>query len=153
MIAKRFPTTVSASVVRVTAVQVFVFSVLSLLLKNPWLALILVIDFVLRSLILPLLSPFAFVSRTLVVPAFHLEGRNISYQPKRFAAMIGLSLASLGFIFGINGLLVPFYISIGMLGFFSFLEAAFDFCAGCKIFFLLMRWGVIPPESCPDCHN
>ena len=149
---KRFPKLVSAPVVRITAVQVFLLSLLTLSLRTPWLALIPAADFALRSLILPRLSPFAFVSRRLIVPVFHLKGRAISYPPKRFAALVGLSLSGLGFVFGLTGLIIPFYICFSVLGLFSFLEAAFDFCAGCKIYVLLMHWGIIPPESCPDCH-
>lgn len=152
MIAKRFPTHVSKSVVRITAIQVFLLSGLSFLLQNPWLALILAADFAMRSIVLPRLSPLVFISRALVIPIFHLKGRDISYPPKRFAALIGFVLSGTGFLFGVYGLMVPFYTCLGMLGLFSFLEAAFDFCAGCKIYTLLMRWGLIPPENCPDCH-
>jgi hypothetical protein len=152
MYTKRFPELVSSPVVRTTAAQVFILSLLALLLRSPWLALILVADFALRSLIFPRISPLAFVSRNLIVPAFQLKGRAISYAPKRFAALIGLGLSGLGFIFGLSGLIIPFYACFTVLGFFSFLEAALDFCAGCKIYVLLMSWGIIPPDSCPDCH-
>jgi hypothetical protein len=81
-----------------------------------------------------------------------LTGRNISFQPKRFTALIGLTLSGTGFISGMYGLMIPFYACLGILGLFSFLEAAVEFCAGCKIFLLIMNWGIIPPESCPDCH-
>ncbi|MSX01031.1 MAG: DUF4395 family protein, partial [Actinobacteria bacterium] len=35
----------------------------------------------------------------------------------------------------------------------AFLEAAFGFCLGCKIFALLMRAGIIPEEVCAECND
>ena len=152
MNAKRFPALVQRPAVRIIAAQVFLLSSLSVILQNPWLALILAVDFALRSLVQPRLSPLAFISRSLIVSVFHVKGPSISYPPKRFAALIGLTLSGTGFIFGAYGLMIPFYACLGVLSLFSFLEAALNFCAGCKIYALLMQWGIIPPESCPDCH-
>jgi hypothetical protein len=33
------------------------------------------------------------------------------------------------------------------------LESVFAFCIGCKIFAVLMRAGVIPPEVCENCND
>ena len=35
----------------------------------------------------------------------------------------------------------------------AFLEAAFGFCLGCKVFALLMKGGIIPESVCEECND
>jgi hypothetical protein len=34
---------------------------------------------------------------------------------------------------------------------FASLQAAFGLCVGCKVFYLGMRLGIVPPSVCEDC--
>jgi hypothetical protein len=42
---------------------------------------------------------------------------------------------------------------VGLLTGAAFLEAAFGFCLGCRIFAVLMRLGVIPESVCVECND
>ena len=42
---------------------------------------------------------------------------------------------------------------LGVLIFFAALEAIVGFCTGCFVFGYMMRWGLIPQETCEKCNN
>ena len=88
MNAKRFPAIVQRPAVRLIAAQVFLLSSLSVILQNPWIALILAVDFALRSLVQPRLSPLAFISRSLVVSLLHVKGQSIYNTRRREAEIV-----------------------------------------------------------------
>ena len=45
------------------------------------------------------------------------------------------------------------YVVLAVLIFFALLEAVVGFCTGCFVFGYLMRWGLIPQETCEKCEN
>ena len=51
------------------------------------------------------------------------------------------------------GLTTAAYVVLGVLAVFAFLESVFGFCAGCKVFAVLMKVGVIPEAVCEECNN
>ena len=61
-------------------------------------------------------------------------GKTINAGPKVFAARIGLILATTIIVFLIFSNAVGAMIFAGILGFFSFMEAVFNFCVACKIY-------------------
>lgn len=145
------PFRVNEASVRGVAILVFILSSISLLLGNIIIPAFLAIDFAIRALLTPRLSPLAFLSERIVSPLFRFRKKMIRFKPKRFAALIGfiLALASIGLILaGRQDLSI---VPLIFLTFFSFLEAAFRFCAGCRIFGLLIKLGLVEEEECPDC--
>ena len=121
----RFPEHVSQAAVRAAAGPVFVLSLLAIALQLPWLALVLVVDFGLRVFAGLRWSFLSCAAGRFLVPLFNIRGDQIPYPPKRFAASIGLSLSAL--------------------------ELFLSFCAGCKIYGLLIRLHIVPEHSCPQC--
>lgn len=143
---------ISTTVIKSNAIQVFILSMLSLLLQSIWPVLCLAVDFGLRAFNLGKVSPLTLISKRVVIPVFRHEGILVTLAPKSFAARIGFALTSISFIyyqFGINeGFLIPLI----LLAVFSFLEAFFGFCAGCKIYSLFIRWKIFNEEDCRDCQ-
>lgn len=145
-------TKVSENRARAIAGLVFVITLASLLLSSPWPFLFLLADFALRAFIRPRWSPLAAVSTSVIAPLLRLsEEPLISAAPKRFAAAMGFIISTLGFSFGAGGLTNGLLVCGISLGLFSFLESAFGFCVGCKIYALMIRAGLIPVEYCPEC--
>ncbi len=142
---------VPESNVRIVAAQVFVVALLSLAFLQPWFMFFLALDFFLRTFVSPQLSLLAIMARTVFVPLIKAESRLISYPPKKFAAAIGLFVSAGGFLFGLIGFTIVFVVFASILLFFSFLEAAFGLCVGCRIFAFLVKLGWISDEYCPDC--
>ncbi len=153
MEAKRFPLFISESVVRSVAFQVLLLTALAILLRSPWIALFLALDFALRSIVTPKISPLALIARKLIVPRVRKKRAPMPFRPKRFAAAIGLTMSVAACIFGFTGIYPGFYIVLGILALFSSLEGFVGFCAGCKIFVILMKLRIISVDNCPECAN
>jgi hypothetical protein len=145
------PFRVNEAVVRGVALQVMLLSLWAVLSLNRIPLYILAGDFAIRVFLVPFFSPLAFVSKRMVVPVFRFKKKMIIFQPKRFAAMIGLTLSAAALVLTFTGNTVAAIIFLSLLGIFSALECFLKFCAGCKIFGLLMRWGLVDEELCSDC--
>jgi hypothetical protein len=148
---KRFPEHVSEEVVRVGAAEAFVLALLAVLTRFPWLALVLALDYGIRAFITPRWSILTILSRRVLVPLFGFHGHPISFAPKRFAAAIGFSLSALAFTSAMVVDSWVWLVPLLILILFSGLEAFAGFCAGCRIYGLLMRWHIIPEHHCPEC--
>ena len=74
--------------------------------------------------------------------------------PKRFAQAMGaalLTVAAFGCAIAGVGLVAAVLAVIVVV--FAVLESGLGFCAGCQIFALLMRMGIIPQSVCEGCAN
>ena len=96
-------------------------------------------------------SPLVFISRYAVAPLTRFEQRQILFRPKRFAAGIGLFMSATALVLSLIQLPLAAAVVTGILALFCFLEAFLRFCAGCKIFALLIRLGVFEEDLCMDC--
>jgi len=149
----RFPIFIAENRVRGIAALVFLVAVSALVLRSPWFTLFLAIDFATRALLTPKASLIGIISGKLIAPVIRKKRNPVPFRPKRFAAIIGLALSIAGFLFALFEIYIGLYIVIGALAVFSALEAFAGFCAGCKMFAILMRLHIIPLDSCPECEN
>ncbi|HJZ39911.1 MAG TPA: DUF4395 domain-containing protein [Bacteroidales bacterium] len=98
----------------------------------------LAIDFLLRASDYSKYSLIG-ISSNGIVRYLALNHNLINAGPKIFATRIGLVFSSLIIIaFALHAYLTAFALA-GILGLFSFLEAAFGFCVACEIYPLLYR--------------
>jgi hypothetical protein len=150
----RFPNPVNEVSARLVAAGVVVIALVILVGQQPWLLAPLAYGFVARVLTGPTLSPLGQVVTRVVTPRLHVEPRLVPGPPKRFAQGIGAAVtvtaAVLHFGFGLTG---AAYVLVALLIVAAGLESIFGFCIGCRVFALLMRWGVIPEEVCESCNN
>ena len=77
----------------------------------------------------------------------------VAGPPKRFAQLIGLIMSGLALILFIFSLEEVSMIIITILIIFTFLESFLGFCAGCKVFNILIKIGFIPQTICEACSN
>ncbi|GAB3589925.1 DUF4395 domain-containing protein [Angustibacter peucedani] len=153
MSLSRFPRTVDDVTVRVVAAEVLVLAVLALALQQPWLYVVLAVDFVLRSVVGPQVSPLARLA-AVARPRVPAAPRPTPGPPKRFAAAIGAVMtvgASLTWYAG--GWHLPTWLIGAVMVVFPALEAGLGLCVGCIAFSLLMRAGVIPRSVCEECAD
>jgi len=110
--------------------------------------------FVARTLTGPTLSPLGQLATRVVVPRLGLEPVLVPGPPKRFAQGIGavVSVSALGLAVAADAPTIARIVA-GALVIPATLEAAFGFCIGCKIFALLMKVGIIPPQVCEACND
>jgi len=145
------PFRVNEAIVRGVAIQVFIFSLTAILTGSLIPVIILLADFSIRVILIPKFSLLVLLSRKLIVPIAGFKRKQIVFKPKRFAASIGLIMSIAALLLGLYNIDFIFTITLSILALFSFLEAFFRFCAGCKIFGLLMFLGLVKEDECPDC--
>jgi len=140
-------------VARVVAAATVVIAA-GVLLTGWWAVLLpLVADFAVRASGHPTWSPLAQLSRTQVVERLRGDRRPVAAGPKQLATGIGAlvsgSAAVAALVFGAVGFSTAL---MAMLAAAAFLEAAFGFCIGCRLYALLASTGVVA-DDCPECSD
>ena len=149
-----FPHPVNDVAARMVAGMVVLLSSAIILFQVPWLLFFVAYGFLARVLTGPTLSPMGLLATRVLVPLLGNPVRPVSGPPKRFAQAVGLGFATASLVlYYVFGLSVAAYGALGVLVVFASLEAFVGFCAGCFVFGYLMRWGLIPPETCERCNN
>ncbi len=149
-----FPRVVDDVTVRLIAAVVLVLALVALDLRQPWIYLVLAVDFTLRASLGPRASPLAQLVLRLIRPRVSTPPRPTPGPPKRFAAGIGAVLTSAAAVLWLLGVATPVVLAIGVIMIvFPALESIFGICVGCKIFGVLMKLGVIPEEICLECAD
>jgi len=154
-----FPETINEVAARLVATGVILMSVATLYLlsqNNSYVLIplaLLVYGFLARVTSGPKISPLALVVTKLLVPKLNFQEKLVPGPPKRFAQGVGLifSLSTVvTFLFGFVNFSI---ILISVLTLFACLEAFIGFCAGCKVFKILMYLKIIPEDVCERCSN
>jgi hypothetical protein len=149
-----FPDPVNEISARLVAAGVVVLCIATLVLDAPVLLLVLAYGFLARVATGPKLSPLGLFVTRVVTPRLRVAPRYVPGPPKRFAQGVGAVLSStavvLEFGFGLTGWA---YLCVAAILVAATLESVFSFCLGCKLFAVLMRAGVIPPEVCERCND
>ena len=146
-----FPRTINEKAARVVAGVVAVCGLVALLVPAHWLVIPLAYGFWARVLTGPRLSPLGALASRVIAPRLG-EPKPVSGPPKRFAQALGATMTTAAVVAlaagagGVDALLVLLVAA-------ATLESVFAFCAGCQIFGLLMRAGVVPQEICAECTD
>ena len=150
----RFPRVVDDVTVRLIASVVLVLALVALDLRQPWIYLVLALDFTLRTAFGPRASPLAQLVIRFIRPRVSTPPRPTAGPPKRFAAGIGAVLTSSAAALWLLGVASPVVVAIGLIMIvFPALESIFGICVGCKLFGILMKLGVVPEEICLECAD
>ena len=150
----RFPRVVDDVTVRLIASVVLVLALVALDLRQPWIYLVLALDFTLRTAFGPRASPLAQLVIRFIRPRVSTPSRPTAGPPKRFAAGIGAVLTSSAAALWLLGVASPVVVAIGVIMIvFPALESIFGICVGCKLFGILMKLGVVPEEICLECAD
>lgn len=147
-----FPNPVNETSARIVAATVAVLAVVTVAFQQGWLLPVLAYGFLARALTGPTLSPLGLLATRVVTPRLRVVHRYSPGPAKRFAQTIGavftLTATVLWFAAGLHTAALAL---IAVLAVFASLEAAFGFCIGCRVFYLAMRLGLVPPHVCEDC--
>jgi hypothetical protein len=147
-----FPNPVNETSARLVAGSVAVLAVLTLAFQQGWLLPVLAYGFVARALTGPTLSPLGLLATRVVTPRLPLRHRYAPGPAKRFAQAIGAALTvTATLLWYVAGAHAAALVLVGVLAAFASLEAALGVCVGCRLFFLGMRLGLVPPAVCADC--
>ncbi len=148
-----FPNPVNEVSARLVAGGVVIMTLLTIGLNLKWATIVIAYGFVARVLTGPTLSPLGqFVTRV-VTPKLSIEPRPVSGPPKRFAQGMGVAFSVSALILTGLGYWGAAQIVLSLLVAAALLESVFGLCLGCKVFAVLMRFGVVPEEVCEKCNN
>jgi hypothetical protein len=130
-----FPETVNKHGIRCTAIITLIIATLICIFYNSpsikWVMLELLLDFTLRCLFGPQLSPIGAMSSMFVGV---LEPVWAAGPPKQFAVICGVSMTAMATGFFFAGIPIAGLVVTGMLVFAAGLEALFDVCLGCWMY-------------------
>lgn len=147
-----FPAVVNEKAARAVAGLVVLVAGLALLTGWLWLSAVLAVGFALRVASGPRLDPFGQLATKVIAPRLGAPVL-VPGPPKRFAQAVGLVLTLVATVFLVAGLPVVTTGLLAVLVVFAALESVVGFCAGCYVFGLLMRVGVIPDDTCAACND
>lgn len=151
-----FPEVVNDYAARCTAGLVVALAVVTIVAPQPlqtWLALALMVGFVLRVAGGPRYSPFGRLSVHLLAPRVSSEPKLVAGAPKRFAQTIGLVMSAVAAGLILAGLATAGQVVLGILVAAALAEATLGFCLGCWVYAQLQRAGVIADDSCVECAD
>ena len=148
-----FPNPVNELAARTVAGGVAVLAGLTLATGWDWLLVLLAAGFLARTAAGPRFSALGRFATHVVAPRLGMP-RFVPGPPKRFAQAIGLVLTTTAAVtaYAFGAVLLPIML-VAVLLLFALLESVLGFCAGCWLFGHLMRWGVIPADTCEACMN
>jgi hypothetical protein len=148
-----FPNPVNEVAARLVAAGVVVLCLAILATRELWLIVPLAYGFVARVLTGPRLSPLGLTVTRVVVPRLAVDPRPVPGPPKRFAQGIGAVLSVGALVAAALGAPTLALLLVAAIAGAAFLEAAFAYCLGCKIFGTLVRVGLVPPAICAECAD
>ena len=148
-----FPSEVNDTSARIVASGAVVMSAGYAITGWAWLLIPLTYGFIARVAAGPTFSPLARLATQVITPRLEGPHRIVPGPPKRFAQAIGaIFSASASVLFLLDLSTASRWVAAALAGP-AFLEAAFGFCVGCKMFAGLMRIGVIPESVCVECSD
>jgi hypothetical protein len=150
----RFLNPVNEVSARLVAGGVALMALACLALRQPWLMVVLAIGFLLRVAAGPRFDPLALLVTRVITPRLPVAERPTPGPPKRFAQSIGavFTVTASVLLYGFDQAAVAYGL-IAVLLVFALLESLAGFCMGCKVFAVLMRFGVIPESVCEECND
>jgi Domain of unknown function (DUF4395) len=147
-----FPRTINEKAARVVAGVVAVTALVALLAPAHWLVVPLAYGFWARVLTGPRLSPLGRLASRVIAPRLGAP-KTVPGPPKRFAQGIGAAITTAAVVALALGATGAVEVLLALIVVAATLESALAFCAGCQIFALLMRAGLIPDEICAECGD
>jgi hypothetical protein len=148
-----FPNPINEKAARFVAFVVMVAAIVALATGWQWLLVPIAYGFVARTAAGPTFSPLGRLAMDVVAPRLG-EKRPTPGPPKRFAQAIGAVVTTAAAIGGlVLGWTAFANVCLGLMVVFAGLESLAGICVGCRIFALLMKAGVIPPETCEACND
>lgn len=148
-----FPTEVNDTSARIVATGAVLMAAGYAVTGWAWVLLPLTYGFLARVASGPTFSPLARLATQVITPRLPGSHRIVPGPPKRFAQGIGaLFSVTASVLFLLDFGTASRWVAAALAGP-AFLEAAFGFCVGCKMFAGLMKIGVIPESVCVECSD
>ncbi len=125
----RFAATITATVLAIALVT-----------QNVWVLLAQGLVFLIGAVRGPQFTPYGLIFKNFVKPRLSKVAPTEDVRPPKFAQAVGFIFALVGVIGGFAGLDLVFTIATGFALAAAFLNSAFNYCLGCEMYLLIVRF-------------
>jgi hypothetical protein len=113
---------------------------IALVTQNKWVILAQALVFAIGAIRGPQFTPYGLFFKNFIKPRLSQPGPTEDVRPPKFAQTVGLLFALVGTIAAFSGADLVFTIAVGAALGAAFLNAAFNYCLGCEMYLLLVRF-------------
>ena len=113
---------------------------IALVTGNKWVLLAQLLVFGIGALRGPQFTPYGLFYKKFIKPRLEKDGPTEDVRPLKFAQSVGFLFALVGSIGAFAGLDAVFTIAVGFALAAAFLNAAFNYCLGCEMYLLIVRF-------------
>ena len=112
----------------------------ALVTQNKWVILAQALVFAIGAIRGPQFTPYGLIFKNFIKRRLSQPGPTEDVRPPKFAQTVGLLFALVGTIAAFSGADLVFTIAVGAALGAAFLNAAFNYCLGCEMYLLLVRF-------------
>ena len=112
----------------------------ALVTQNKWVLVAQGLVFLIGALRGPQFTPYGLIYKNLVKPRLSKVGPTEDVRPPKFAQAVGFVFALVGSIGVFAGVDLVFTIATGFALAAAFLNSAFNYCLGCEMYLLIVRF-------------
>jgi hypothetical protein len=113
---------------------------IALVTQNKWVILAQALVFAIGAIRGPQFTPYGLIFKNFIKPRLSQPGPTEDVRPPKFAQTVGLLFAITGTVGAFTGVELLFTIAVGAALGAAFLNAAFNYCLGCEMYLLLIRF-------------
>ncbi len=125
----RFAATITATVLAIALVS-----------QNVWVLVAQGLVFLLGAVRGPQFTPYGLIFKKFVKPRLKKEAPTEDVRPPKFAQAVGFFFALVGVVGSFAGSEVIFTVAVGFALAAAFLNSAFNYCLGCEMYLLGLRF-------------
>jgi len=112
----------------------------ALVTQNKWVLVAQGLVFLIGALRGPQFTPYGLIYKNLVKPRLSKVAPTEDVRPPKFAQAVGILFALVGSIGAFAGVDLVFTIATGFALAAAFLNSAFNYCLGCEMYLLIVRF-------------
>ena len=113
---------------------------IALVAQNKWVIVAQGIVFLIGATRGPQFTPYGLLFKNLIKPRLKKEAPTEDVRPPKFAQAVGFGFALVGAIGAFSGATTVFTVAVGFALAAAFLNAAFNYCLGCEMYLLIVRF-------------
>ena len=113
---------------------------MALVTQNKWVLVAQGIVFLIGAVRGPQFTPYGLIYKNFIKPRLTKEAPTEDVRPPKFAQAVGFVFALVGSIGAFTGVDVLFTVATGFALAAAFLNSAFNYCLGCEMYLLIVRF-------------
>ena len=113
---------------------------IALVTQNKWVLVAQGLVFLIGATRGPQFTPYGLIFKNVIKPRLKKEAPTEDVRPPKFAQAVGFGFALVAAIGAFSGATSVFTVAVGFALAAAFLNAAFNYCLGCEMYLLIVRF-------------